>query len=153
MRNRRIVAALVSALLVIGVAPAMADAASDRAATVEILKTKYVKVLDEQHLTILALKEKMKVDPYLLKQVNAVLADFDTNYAAIVKGLADTNQAIQPIIDLCEEEVEEFANSIYTLQQMVKTLKTIQCVKGKVTKTITAVKPACPKGYTLKKKK
>lgn len=142
-----------SALLVIGVAPAMADAASDRAATVEILKTKYVKVLDEQHLTILALKEKMKVDPYLLKQVNAVLADFDTNYAAIVKGLADTNQAIQPIIDLCEEEVEEFANSIYTLQQMVKTLKTIQCVKGKVTKTITAVKPACPKGYTLKKKK
>lgn len=153
MRNRRIVAALVSALLVIGVAPAMADAASDRAATVEILKTKYVKVLDEQHLTILALKEKMKVDPYLLKQVNAVLADFDANYAAIVKGLADTNQAIQPIIDLCEEEVEEFANSIYTLQQMVKTLKTIQCVKGKVTKTITAVKPACPKGYTLKKKK
>lgn len=153
MRNRRAVAALVSALLVIGAAPAIADAASDRADTVNILQQTYVKQLDEQHATILALKEKMKVDPYLLKQVNAVLADFDTNYAAIVKGLADTSQAIQPIKDLCIEEVEEFANSIYTLQQMVKTLKTIQCVKGKVTKTITAVKAVCPKGYTLKKKK
>lgn len=152
MRNRKFLPLLISALMVIGVAPALADAASDRAATVEVLKTKYVKVLDEQHVTLLALKEKMKVDPYLLKQVNAVLADFDTNYAAIVKGLNDPAQAIQPIIDLCEEEVEEFGNSIYQLQQMIKKLKTIQCVKGKVTKTITALAPVCPKGYTKKKK-
>lgn len=153
MSTRKVMAAVVATMLVLGVAPAKADPAADRAATVEILKVKYVKVLDEQRTTIVALKEKMKVDPSLLKQVNAVLADFDSNYAAIVKGLANENQAIQPIIDLCEEEVEEFANSIYQLQQMVKTLKTIQCVKGKVTKTITAVKPACPKGYTVKKKK
>ena len=151
MRNRKVIAGLVSALLVIAVAPAKADPAADRAATVEILKAKYVTVLDEQHSTLLALKNQMKVEPTLLKQVNAVLADFDSNYAAIVNGLANVNQDIQPIKDLCEEEVEEFANSIYQLQQMVKSLKTITCVKGKTTKKVVALKPVCPKGYTKKK--
>ena len=151
MRKKKLLASMVSALLVFAIAPAKADPAADRAATVEILKAKYVTVLDEQHATILALKEKMKVDPSLLKQVNAVLADFDSNYAAIVNGLANVNQDLQPIKDLCEEEVEEFANSIFQLQQMVKSLKTITCVKGKTTKKVVAVKPVCPKGYTKKK--
>lgn len=138
--------------LSVNVIPAQADTATDRAATVEILQQKYVKVLDEQHATLLALKAKMKVDATLLKRVNGVLADFDSNYAAIIKGLANPDQDLQPIIDLCEEEVEEFGNSIYELQQMVKTIKTIQCTKGKAVKTIIAVKPTCPKGYVQKKK-
>ena len=152
MRTRKVLAALIAIMLAIGFAPANADSATDRASTVLILQQKYVKVLDEQHATLLALKEKMKVDATLLKRVNGVLADFDSNYAAIVKGLANPDQDLQPIIDLCEEEVEEFGNSIYELQQMVKTLKTIQCSKGKVVRTITAVKPTCPKGYVQKKK-
>ena len=141
----------IAALLATGTTPAIADAASDRAATVEILKAKYVTVLDSQHKTLLALKEQMKVEPTLLKQVNAVIADFDSNYAAIVNGLANTNQDLQPIKDLCEEEVEEFANSIYQLQQMAKNLKSITCVKGKTIKKVVALKPACPKGYIKKK--
>jgi hypothetical protein len=151
VKLNKFIAAVAAALLLIGVAPAKADTATDRAATVEILKQKYVKVLDEQHLTLLALKEKMKVDPYLLKQVNAVIADFNTNYAAIIKGLNNPNQDIQPIIDLCEEEVEEFGNSIYQLQQMVKQIKTIICFKGKIKKTVAGLKPVCPKGYIKKK--
>ena len=151
MRNQKLIGGLVSALLVFSVSPANADPVADRAATVEILKAKYVSVLDEQHKTLLDIKEQMKVDPSLLKQVNAVLADFDSNYAAIVNGLANLNQDLQPIKDLCEEEVEEFGNSIYQLQQMIKSLKTITCVKGKTTKKVVAVKPVCPKGYTKRK--
>ena len=152
MRNLRVIRIVVSVLIATGIQPAQADTASDRAATVAILQQKYVSVLDTQHATLLALKEKMKVDSGLLKQVNSVLADFDSNYAAIVNGLANENQALQPIIDLCEEEVEEFGNSIYQLQQMAKTIKTIQCTKGKVVKSITGVKPVCPKGFLIKKK-
>lgn len=151
MKLNKLVVAFATISLLIGVSPAKADTASDRAATVEILKAKYVTVLDEQHKTLLSLKNQMKVEPTLLKQVNAVIADFDSNYAAIVNGLANVNQDIQPIKDLCEEEVEEFANSIYQLQQMVKSLKTITCVKGKTTKKVVALKPVCPKGYTKKK--
>ena len=151
MRNLKVIGIVVSVLIATGIQPAQADTASDRAATVAILQQKYVSVLDTQHATLLALKEKMKVDAGLLKQVNSVLADFDSNYAAIVNGLANENQALQPIIDLCQEEVEEFGNSIYQLQQMVKKIQTIQCVKGKTIKKIVGLAPKCPAGYKLSK--
>lgn len=151
MRNLSVIGAVVSLLLVSGIHPAQADTSSDRAATVAIMQQKYVNALNTQHATLLALKEKMKVDARLLKQVNSVLADFDSNFAAIVNGLANENQALQPIIDLCEEEVEEFANSIYQLQQMAKKIQTIQCVKGKTTKKIVGLVPKCPSGYKLSK--
>jgi hypothetical protein len=35
---------------------------------------------------------------------------------------------------------------------VVKKKKTITCVKGKVTRKVTAVKPVCPKGFKVKKK-
>ena len=122
-----------------------------REETVKILQQKYVSVLDDQHKTLLAIKVKMKSEPTLLKQVNAVLSDFDTNYAAIINGLNNPNQDLQPIIDLCEEEVEEFANSIFQLEQMLKKLKTIVCSKGKTTKQVTGLAPKCPAGFTKKK--
>lgn len=151
MRTGKFLATLLSATLILSAAPAVADSAADRAATVEVLKQKYVKVLDEQHATLLTIKSQMKAEPKLLKQVNAVLADFNANYAAIINGLANVDQPIQPIIDLCQEEVEEFANSIYLLQQMVKKIKTISCSKGKVIKKVSGLAPVCPKGFTKKK--
>jgi ABC-type transporter Mla subunit MlaD len=151
MRTGKFITTLLTATLILSAAPAVADSASDRAATVEMLKQKYVKVLDEQHSTLLAIKSQMKAEPTLLKQVNAVLADFNSNYAAIINGLANVEQPIQPIIDLCQEEVEEFANSIYLLQQMVKKIKTISCSKGKVIKKVSGLAPVCPKGFTKKK--
>ncbi len=151
MRTGKFITTLLTTTLILSAAPAVADSASDRAATVEMLKQKYVKVLDEQHSTLLAIKSQMKAEPTLLKQVNAVLADFNSNYAAIINGLANVEQPIQPIIDLCQEEVEEFANSIYLLQQMVKKIKTISCTKGKVIKKVSGLAPVCPKGFTKKK--
>lgn len=151
MRIKKFLAVLVSAMLVIGVAPAKADEASDRAAQVEILKAKYLTRLDAQHAALLALKAKLKVEPSLLKQANTVLHEFDSNYAAIVQGLNNPNHALQPIIDLCEEEVEEFDNYIFHLQNSLKQLKTITCVKGKTTKKVVGLKPVCPKGFTKKK--
>ena len=151
MRTGKFITTLLTATLILSAAPAVADSASDRAATVEMLKQKYVKVLDEQHSTLFAIKSQMKAEPTLLKQVNAVLADFNSNYAAIINGLANVEQPIQPIIDLCQEEVEEFANSIYLLQQMVKKIKTISCTKGKVIKKVSGLAPVCPKGFTKKK--
>jgi ABC-type transporter Mla subunit MlaD len=151
MRTGKFLATLLSVTLILSAAPAVADSAADRAATVEVLKQKYVKVLDEQHATLLTIKSQMKAEPKLLKQVNAVLADFNANYAAIINGLANVDQPIQPIIDLCQEEVEEFANSIYLLQQMVKKIKTISCSKGKIIKKVSGLAPVCPKGFTKKK--
>jgi hypothetical protein len=150
MGKLRFITPILVMSLMAGFSPARAEGLS-REETVKILQQKYVTVLDEQHQTLLAIKVKMKSEPTLLKQVNAVLADFDSNYAAIVAGLNNPNQDLQPIKDLCEEEVEEFGNSIYQLEQMLKKLKTITCAKGKTTKQITGLTPKCPAGFTKKK--
>jgi hypothetical protein len=39
-----------------------------------------------------------------------------------------------------------------TPKPVVKKKKTITCVKGKVTRKVTAVKPVCPKGFKIRKK-
>lgn len=150
MKQRKFIAGLVATFMAFSISSAGADTPT-REETVKILQQKYVSVLDDQHKTLLAIKVKMKSEPTLLKQVNAVLSDFDTNYAAIINGLNNPNQDLQPIIDLCEEEVEEFANSIFQLEQMLKKLKTIVCSKGKTTKQVTGLAPKCPTGYTKKK--
>ena len=150
MKSWKWLIAFLAPILFLSMAPVKADVPT-REETVKILQQKYVTVLDEQHRTLLAIKVKMKSEPTLLKQVNAVLADFDSNYAAIVAGLNNPNQDLQPIKDLCEEEVEEFGNSIYQLEQMLKKLKTITCAKGKTTKQITGLTPKCPAGFTKKK--
>ena len=151
MKRNSFFVILMASILGISASPALADAASDRADRVKVIQANYVNTLDDQHKSLLALKEQMKVEPTLLKQVNSVIADFDSNYSAIVNGLANVNQEIQPIEDLAKEEVEEFGNSIYELQQMAKNLKTITCVKGKTSKKVVGLKPTCPKGYAKKK--
>ena len=155
MRNhtqfRSLLVTLVAGLLFIGSAPSFADATTERQATVDIIKAKYIPTLDSQHAELLALKAKVKSEPSLLKQVNTVLSEFDHNYAAIVEGLANPNQAIQPIVDLCEEEVEEFANYIFHLKAAAAKLKTITCVKGKTSKKVVGLTPKCPAGFTKKK--
>lgn len=147
----RIFSILVSLILVSGFTSAYAaDPITDRAASVEMIKNKYIPTLEEQRATLSKLRNTMKVDAGLLKQVNSVIADFDSNYAAIIKGLNDPNQAIQPIIDLCEEEVEEFGNSIYQLKLMAAKIKNIICFNGKSTKKILGLSPKCPSGYKKK---
>ena len=150
MKQIRLVAGLIAIFITASMTSAGADT-PPREDTVKILQQKYVTVLDGQHKTLLEIKVKMKSEPTLLKQVNSVLSDFDTNYAAIISGLNNPNQELQPIIDLCEEEVEEFGNSIFQLEQMLKKLKTIVCIKGKTTKQITGLAPKCPVGFTKKK--
>ena len=150
MKRSKWIAGLVAVLMGLSLVPAMAESPT-REETVKILQQKYVTVLDQQHQSLLAIKVKMKSEPTLLKQVNAVIADFDTNYSAIVNGLNNPNQDLQPIIDLCQEEVEEFGNSIYQLELMVKKLKTITCTKGKTSKQVIGLTPKCPAGFVKKK--
>ena len=38
----------------------------------------------------------------------------------------------------------------FVAQQVVAGKSTIQCIKGKVVKKVTAIKPVCPKGYKKK---
>jgi len=129
---------------------ATADEVSDRAAKVELVKTKYLPTLAEQYAQLKIIKARAKVAPSILKQVNPVYDEFEENYQTILNGLKNPNQDINAVIALCEEEVEEFNNYIYLLNQQLSKLKTITCTKGKVSKKIIALAPKCPAGYKQK---
>jgi hypothetical protein len=50
---------------------------------------------------------------------------------------------------LFQSKTEEFAASETLVEFTVNA--SLTCVKGKLTKKVTAVKPKCPTGYTIKK--
>jgi hypothetical protein len=59
--------------------------------------------------------------------------------------------AAQPSATASPSAVSESKVSA-TPKPLVKKKKTITCVKGKVSRKVTAVKPVCPKGFKVKKK-
>lgn len=138
---------MVLSLLISTAAPALADEATERAVKVELVKSKYLPILDKQYADLKAIKQRAKVAPSILKQVNPIYDEFEENYKVIVDGLKNPNQDINAIIALCEEEVEEFNNYIFLLNQQLSKLKTITCIKGKSSKKIVGLSPKCPAGY------
>lgn len=123
---------------------------TDRDNTIQMINTKYIPVLDKQLSELRAIKIKVKNVPSILKQTNTVLDELEDNYKTIVDGLNNPNQDLKPIIDLCEEEIEEFSNYIFLLNQQIAKLKTITCVKSGKVKKVSGLSPKCPSGYKRK---
>ena len=123
---------------------------TDRDNTIQMINTKYIPVLDKQLSELRAIKIKVKNVTSILKQTNTVLDELEDNYKTIVDGLNNPNQDLKPIIDLCEEEIEEFSNYIFLLNQQIAKLKTITCVKSGKVKKVSGLSPKCPSGYKRK---
>jgi hypothetical protein len=100
-------------------------------------------------LAILA--PKLKLDINLARQYSAVILDFNTMRATINDGLASATQDVEAMGQLAEEETGEFTSTVYNLETAAGKIKTIMCVKAKVTKKVSGLTPVCPKGYTKKK--
>ncbi len=73
---------------------------------------------------------------------------FNNRYEALQKSSQEQQEIDQTNIDELNARIEELEAQIQKLQDQLP--KTITCVKGKVAKKVTAVKPKCPSGYTLK---
>lgn len=147
MRKISTVFALTLALFLAGTTTATADEATDRVAKVNLINSKYIPVLDQQNLELKAIQLQAKAIPSILKQVNTVYDEFKENYAVIKNGINNPNQDINAIVALCDEEVTEFENYIYSLKQQLAKVKTIVCYKGKVSKKVVSLSPKCPVGY------
>jgi len=139
--------ALTLALLLAGTTTAMGEEATDRAAKVNLVNAKYMPIMEKQYLDLKSIKSQAKTIPSILKQVNPVYEEFEENYDVIRNGLNNPSQDINAIIALCEEEVAEFDNYIFTLKKELAKVKTIVCYKGKVTKKVVGLTPKCPAGY------
>ena len=103
---------------------------------------------------ILAIK-KLEESIESLEKENADLldanADFNDENEKLKIDIEDLNTTLlenqNNVIDL-EKQIEKLQIQIELLKEKIPT--TIVCVKGKLTKKVTAVKPLCPTGYKKK---
>ena len=93
--------------------------------------------LDGLKIQILNLRIKYPAEKVLL-----------SNYTEILNSFGVINELNYEIADSTRIRIQE---SVLALALKLSTQKTtITCVKGKLVKKVTAVKPACPKGYKKK---
>ncbi len=152
MRARRIIQAAITFALVVTVVPAHAfDWTLPRDQQVTYITNTYMPSFDNELARLKAIKTKMYSDPGYRAQYDAFFKDYTGSRTTIEDALASATADLKTTDDFALEEVGEFDNTVYQLEQMAKNIKTITCVKGKTSKSIMGLKPACPKGYTKNK--
>ena len=152
MRKRRIIQALLTIALIAPALPAHAfDWTLPRDQQVAYITNTYMPTFDNELARLKGIKTKMFSDPGYKAQYLAFLTDYTTNRKTIEDALASPTADLKTTDDFAQEETGEFDNTVYLLEQMAKNIKTITCVKGKTTKAVMGLKPACPKGYIKKK--
>ena len=161
MRTRKLTTlVLLGALAALPVAPA--HAAADLAtvtAQLSDIQTKYAPIFQSDLEKLTALQNKYASIPEFVAAITPIMIDFRdttarikanwTNPNSFVDG-SNTYGTVEDLALYAEEEAGEFTTSIFNLQTLANSYKTITCVKGKTTKKVTGTKPACPKGYTKK---
>ena len=154
MKRSTVSIAVILAVLISTAPAALAeDVALDRATRVEQIKARWNPVFDQQFLQLTSLEGKAKLDPALAKSYKYLLADFLEVRRVIDAALTSTTGDVEAAASYAEEETGEFAMTIPELAKQIAKLKTITCAKGAASKKVTALKPACPKGYKESYKK
>ena len=161
MRTKKITAALILGALAMGpVAPAHADDLATVTAQLNEIQNKWYPVFDDDLAKLQAMVTKYGSDKTFLNAITPIMIDFRDTTARIKANITNpqsfvdgSNQVgtIQDLSLYAEEEAGEFQNSIFQLQTLAATFKTLTCVKGKTVKKVSGIGVACPKGYVKKK--
>ena len=152
MKIRASIFLTVTTLFLGSISPALAaDALPTRAEQVAAIQSQYMSVFDSQFIRLNALAKKAMTYGPTKAQYKSMLLDFNDVRRLISDGLVSEVSDLDALKAYAAEETGEFAISIPQLEQMVASIKTITCLKGKSSKKVTAIKPICPKGYIKKK--
>ena len=111
----------------------------------------YVPAFASLHSRLLAIKEKASKVAKLKNSWEYVMKDFEDETGIINTTVNDPKGDVSAILGYSQEETDEIGKQVAYLESQVSKIKTIKCVKGKTTKTITDVSAKCPNGYSLKK--
>lgn len=148
MKLRRVFSVVVSVLLVLGTGSASADTAVlSRDEQVAAFKAKYDPKFDKAYADYMVFKAKLSLDQSTKATFNSVIEDIIEVRRTINGNLADPSASMQTITEYAEEELGEFVVTRYQLEKLAAKIKTISCVKGKVTKKVSGLSPQCPSGY------
>lgn len=149
MKLRRVLIGLIGISLFANTAPAMADPLTKEQA-VAIMKDKYDPKFDSQIARLESLKAKAFTAASTKKWYIAIEADIAEVRRVINNSMTSVLEDYQGPVGYAEEETGEFDSYLSDLETKVRAIKTITCVKGKITKKVTEVKPTCPKGFIKK---
>ena len=148
MKLRRVYSVAVSALLLIGTGSAFADTAVlSRDEQVAAFKAKYDPKFDKAYADYMVFKAKLSLDQSTKATFNSVIEDIIEVRRTINGNLADPSASMQTITEYAEEELGEFVVTRYQLEKLAAKIKTISCIKGKITKKVSGLYPQCPSGY------
>lgn len=150
MKFKSLSVSLAIALSLVVTPSARGDEAVDRATRIAQIEARWNPVFDAQYLALTALAAKSKLDPTVLKSYNFLLADFLEVRRVIDAALKSPTGDIEAAAAYAEEETGEFAMTIPEIAKMVAKIKTITCVKAKLTKKVSGLNPKCPSGYKKK---
>lgn len=151
MKISKISILLTCALSLSGIGSAFAEeVVVDRPTRVAQIQAQWNPIFDVQYKQLTALEAKAKLDASVYKSYKFLLADFLEVRRVIDAALVNPTGDLTAAAAYAEEETGEFMTTIPEIARMVAKIKTISCVKGKVTKKVSGLTPKCPSGYKKK---
>ena len=129
----------------------LTEAGYSLSASFNTLKGKYDEIVAANTALTTKYNETVATANKTINEVNALNVDAWSNN----KLLKDENTSLTTEISTYQVQVSTLEGQIEILNVQIEELnaklpKTITCVKGALTKKVTAVKPKCPAGYKLK---
>jgi V8-like Glu-specific endopeptidase len=127
------------------------DAANTLLTSFNTLKTKYNENVSANDALVLKYNDAVTAANKTINEVNALNLDA----WAKNKLLSEENATLTTKISSYEVQISSLEGEIDVLKGQIDELnsklpKTITCVKGSLSKKVTALKPKCPSGYKLK---
>ena len=152
MKLRRVFSVLLSALLLIGTGSAFADTAiTSREEQVATYKAKYDPQFDGVLVKFTAAKKRLAFDASSAALIKNSIANLTETRRVIEQNLADPNAPMANVIRLADEQLGMFSLTNFKLDNLIAKVKTINCIKGKTVKKVSAIgTPKCPAGYKKK---
>jgi hypothetical protein len=110
----------------------------------KFLVDQVVSTREELKLRIIGL---VKIYPSEKIALNAILQSISTQGTVTAFNYKEIEKILYEVVD----QVDGIENGAAAAKVAASKKTTITCVKGKLTKKVTAVKPKCPSGYKVKK--
>jgi len=151
MKSKGIFFVVALSFLLANSGQAIADSTTQtRPDQIASIQAKYNPIFDAEYARILVVKTKHPADAYVLLNIDIILKDFLEVRRVIDTAMLSDTSDLDAMDSYADEETGEFQVTITNLEQLALTRTTINCVKGKVSKKVSGVKPKCPTGYKKK---
>lgn len=151
MKSRIGILILAAVLLSSPLSPVIADETSTVSATpISTIQDKFDPLYDVQYERLMVIYKKIQGDSKMLASFKVIIDDFANVRRVLTNSYRNPDSDVIQVKEYAEEELGEFENTLYLLEKQFAKKSTITCIKGKLTKKVTAYSPVCPSGYKKK---